>query len=105
MGSKMGKVMKHWRLAKVTELIVEHLSSLDGIICEAVRRTENAVADCLANYRINHHITYLDTCWHDVTCTELQDKCLHILRKGIHYMEEGCDSTMGYALIMNEESH
>ncbi len=31
-GVQPSKVMKHWRLAKVIELIVEHLSCLDRII-------------------------------------------------------------------------
>jgi len=105
MGLKLGKVMKHWRLAKVTELILEHLSSLDGIILQVVRRMTNAVADCLANYGIDHHITYPDTCWNDVTCRELRDKCLHILKEDIWYREEGCSSTMGHTLITNEDSH
>lgn len=68
-GSKLGKVTKHWRMAKVTELIVEHLSSLDRIILQVVRRMENTMADCLANYGIDHNICHLDTYWHDVTCT------------------------------------
>ena len=83
MGSKPGKVTKHWRLAKVTELIAEHLSCLDKIILHVVRRKANAVADHLANYGIDSHFTYLDTCWHEVTCNELQRKCTLLSRQYI----------------------
>jgi len=46
---KLSKVTKHWRLPKVTELIAEYLSCLDGIILQEVRRKENIVTNHLAN--------------------------------------------------------
>jgi len=36
-GSRPRKITKHWRLAKVTELIAEHLSILDNVIVQTVR--------------------------------------------------------------------
>jgi len=83
MGAKPSKVKKHWRLAKVTELISKHLSRLDGIILQALRRKENAVANHLANYEINNHFTYPNTCWHEVTCTEIRSKCTLLSRQDI----------------------
>lgn len=65
---------KNCRLDKVTELIAEHLSCLDGIILQEVRRKANIVADHLANYGIDNHSTYPDTCLQEVTSTELWGK-------------------------------
>eukprot|EP00253_Pinus_taeda_P019962 PITA_19962 len=48
-GIRANKVIKHWRLAKVTENIEELLRGLQGTVFQAIRRRANKVADYLAN--------------------------------------------------------
>jgi len=74
-GAKASKVTQHWRLAKVTETIVEHLGHLKGLIFQAVRRKANMVAGHLENYGIENPTSIMDRCWQDVTYPEIRNKC------------------------------
>ena len=72
-GMKLSKAVKHWRLVAVTEIMAQHLASLSSIILQAVRRKANALADCLANYVVDHPREIIDTCWQDITSNDLQN--------------------------------
>lgn len=82
-GAKPSKVTQHWRIAKVTEIIAEHLSCLDNLIFHAVRCKSNIVVDHLANYGIDNPSAHLDTCWKEITCTKLRKRCTLLSRQDI----------------------
>lgn len=80
-GAKASKVTQHWRLAKVTKCIVEHLVHLNGLIFQDVCHKANTVADHLENYGIENPNLILDSCWQDITCLEVRDKCTLLSRQ------------------------
>ena len=82
-GSQPGKVTKHWRLSMVTLLITTHLTTLNGIVFQAVRHTANAMVDVLANHAVENLDSVLDTCWQNIICDNLCDDCLQISAKDL----------------------
>ena len=79
-GAKARKITQHWRLAKVTESIAEHLGRLNGLIFQAIHRKANTIADHLANYGIENPTIIMDNCWQDVTYPEVRNKCTLLSR-------------------------
>jgi len=82
-GAKASKVTQHWRLAKVTENIAEHLGWLKGLVFQAVRRKANAAADHLVNFGIENPTSILDSFWQDVICSELRNKFTLLSRQDL----------------------
>lgn len=79
-GAKASKVTQHSRLAKVIESITEHLGHLKGLIFQAIHCKANTVVDHLENYGIENPTSIMDSCWQDVTCPEVRNKCTLLSR-------------------------
>ena len=67
----------------VTELIADHLTSLNNIILQVVRQKANALADNLANHAMDHPREIIDTCWQDITNDDLRNQCALISRQDL----------------------
>ena len=74
------KVIKHWRLVAVTELIAQHLASLKGIVLQAMRRKANSLADHLANHAVDYPDDAQDMWWQDLMLGTLRDQC-HVISR------------------------
>eukprot|EP00253_Pinus_taeda_P025596 PITA_25596 len=77
-GTKVSRVTKHWILTKVTENIVELMVGMNGLVFQAVRRKANGLADYLANYGLDNPDEIWDSCWHQVDCPGLKERCLQL---------------------------
>lgn len=82
-GAKASKVTKHWRLAKVTENFMELLGEMKGLIFQAVRRKANTVVDHLADHGIEHPNTMWDSCWQNIHCPKLKEKCVQLSKQDL----------------------
>lgn len=80
---KASKVTKNWRLSKVTDNIAGMLGEMKGLIFQVVRWKSNMVVDHLANYGIEHPNNMWDSCWQNVDCPELKEKCTQLSRQDL----------------------
>eukprot|EP00253_Pinus_taeda_P014528 PITA_14528 len=82
-GTTESRATKRWRLAKVTENIAELIVRMNGLVFQAVRRKANGLADYLANYGIDNPDEIWDSCWHQVDCPDLKEKCLQLAKQDL----------------------
>lgn len=83
-GTKANKATKHWRLAKVTENIVELMAGMKGLIFHAVRCKANGLADYLANCCMDNHDRGWDNCWEEVDCPNLKARCAQLAQQDLN---------------------
>ena len=82
-GSNVSKVIKQWRLSKVTENIAELLNGMRGIVFQLVRRKANSLADHLANWGVDNPNFVWDRCWQEVDCPMLKASCTQLAAKDL----------------------
>eukprot|EP00253_Pinus_taeda_P010319 PITA_10319 len=87
-GIKANKAIKHWRLAKVTESIEELLRGLQGTVLHAIRRRANKVADYLANCGVDSQGSGWDSCWEEVNCQSLKDRCAQLAQQDVNTTDQ-----------------
>lgn len=87
-GVRANKAIKHWRLAKVTESIEEILRGLQGTVFHAIRRRANKVADYLANCGVDSHGNGWDSCWEEVNCQSLKDRCAQLAQQDMNTTDQ-----------------
>jgi ribonuclease HI len=83
-GTKIGKIITHWRLTQILQRIQRHLLTLFSIDFRWVRRTANALADRLANEGVNQEGNLLDMAWTQVPVGQLKTDCEHLVEQDRH---------------------
>lgn len=67
----------------MTENIAGLMVGMNGLVFQAVRRQANGLADYLANYDIDNQDEVWDTCWQQVDCPDLKEKCLQLAEQDL----------------------
>jgi ribonuclease HI len=80
-GTKVGKVLRHWRLAHSLQRIRKHLQTLNTIEFRWIRRSANALADRLANEGVNSEGYVLDEVWSRIPRGQLRSDCIHLVER------------------------
>ena len=99
-GTNIGKVIKHWCLAQILQIIQKHLQTLFTVEFRWVRRSKNALVDRLVNKGVNCDGDLLDNAWTQILVRQLRLDCEHLTTQdqcGIYREDRDIDENERHA--------